>query len=85
MHAGLVLPYDIQALSIKYAWTQEMKINFGNVLSLFSPLRSLFDYLNMPSSAFVSCREFIIVHVGDGAMTRRRARSHGGCLEILIL
>lgn len=78
MHAGLVLPYDIQALSIKYAWTQEMKINFGNVLSLF-------DYLNMPSSAFVSCREFIIVHVGDGAMTRRRARSHGGCLEILIL
>lgn len=43
MHAGLVLPYDIQALSIKYAWTLEMKINFGNVLSpsvslLLSPL-----------------------------------------------
>ena len=37
MHAGLVLPYDIQAFSIKYAWTLERKINFGNVLSLFLP------------------------------------------------
>lgn len=44
MHAGLVLPYDIQALSIKYAWTLEMKINFGNVLSLFLPSLSLWMF-----------------------------------------
>lgn len=62
MHAGLVLPYDIQALSIKYAWTLEMKINFGNVLSLFLPSLSLWMF----KYAFVSSREFIISFAGDG-------------------
>lgn len=54
MRTRLVLPYDIQALSIKYAWSLEMKINFGNVVSLFSPLsRCPLNAQNMPSSAFV--------------------------------
>lgn len=49
--AGIVLPCDILALSIKYAWTLEMKL----ILGMFT-----FECSNMPSSAFVSNLECVI-------------------------
>lgn len=49
--AGIVLPCDILALSIKYAWTPEMKL----ILRMLT-----FECSNMPSSAFVSNLECVI-------------------------
>lgn len=43
-----------------------MKINFGNVVSALLPLLSSFECSNMPSSAFVSNREFITLFAGNG-------------------
>lgn len=49
--ARIVLPCDILALSIKYAWTLEMKLILGMLT---------FKCSNMPSSAFVSNLEHVI-------------------------
>ena len=96
---GLSYPYDIQALCIKYAWTLEMKINFGNALPHLSLsfTASPFECTNMPSSAFVSSREFIIsfgvtqhnplrhgdIDLGWGDENKPRPKAGGGKCKLL--
>lgn len=75
MHAGVALPHDIQALCIKYAWTPEMKINFG----MFS--RSLLHSLSlwMFKYAFV-CRGIHYLICLDSVLVRMQ-----GCGRVVIL